>query len=151
MMNNLRKLIFFLLLLLIFLEGLWLTKILSMISHLLDTYGYKSSSNLVRNLFLLFTQKIPVIALNFPALVLAFFHLFVSIFALKIYFQWSNRHFARFFLILYFLFLLVSLALIILSASHAPFFKVWEDFITLFLSPFPLIFIAIMVKLAKKT
>jgi hypothetical protein len=149
-MRSQDKAIFFLLIIFIFLEGLWLTKIFSWISHLLDIYGYKSPLNLLRNLFLVINQKIPVVAVNLPQLIWAFFHLIATIIALKLYFQWKNKYAFYFFLFIYTLFLLVSFTLIFLSASNPRFFKVWGDFINLFISPFPLIFISLMIKLTNK-
>lgn len=145
------KLVLFLLIVFIFLEGLWLTKILSSISYLIDAYGYKSPIDLLRNLFFIIDQKIPAIAANFPELIWAFFHLIVTIIALKLYFQWKNKYTLYFFLSIYALFLFISLVLIFLSASNPPVFRIWYDFISLFISPFPLIFISLMVKLANKT
>lgn len=149
-MRSQDKAIFFLLIIFIFLEGLWLTKILSLFSYFIDIYGYKSPLNLVRNLFLFIDQKAPVIAANFPQLIWAFFHLIATVIALKLYFQWKNKYALYFFFFIYILFLFVSFLLIFLSASNLKFFKVWEDFINLFISPFPLIFISLIVRLTNK-
>ncbi len=143
------KLVFFLLIIFIFLEGLWLTKMLSLLGYIIDICGYKSPINWVRNLFLFIDKKTPVVAANIPQLVWAFFHLIATVIALKLYFRWKNKYTFYFFFFTYTLFLFVSFILIFLSGSSPRFFKVWEDFISLFISPFPLIFISLMVKLAK--
>ncbi|TAH18364.1 MAG: hypothetical protein EAZ08_11495 [Cytophagales bacterium] len=141
---------FFLSILLIFFEGIWLAQILARINAVLNVYFYHSSYAWISNIFSFFSLKIPVIAENLAQFILAFAHLFVSLIALKLYFKWSKKQFFYGFIGAYIAFIFTSVTLILLYAIQVRFFSVWQDFINLFFSPFLIIFIFLVIKLVKK-
>lgn len=144
-----RILIVFLVMLL-FVEGIWAGRILRLINEVLTACLYESSWGWLRNFFVLFVQKLPVIAQNLSLFVFTFFYSLLSILCLKIYFAWTKKTFFQLLVAVYLLFLLFSVCLLLLATKQERFFKVWDDFSTAFNSPFPLIFAFLILKLIKR-
>jgi len=144
------KVIFFLLVLLIFLEGLWFAKILMYANSILEAYIFHSSMTWVSSIFQFFAQKLPVIAENTTYFVLAIFHISISLLALKLCFKWSLKHFFYIWVLIYLIFICVSIVLMLAYTTQVSFFKVWSDFVNLFFSPFLMIFVFLVAKLVRK-
>lgn len=149
-MNRYGSLFFFLLILLIFAEGIYFTQLVERTNILLKVYAYQSQYSWVSYYFLFFASKFPVIAENLAQLILAFPHLFTSLIALKLYAKWNKKQFFYLLIGSYAVFLLVSISLIFLYSTQVSFFAVWQDFTNLFFSPFLIFFTYLVIKLVRK-
>lgn len=144
------KILLAFLIILLFLEGIWFDKITFWLNHFLINWFVESSVPWIHQFANLLIEKVPVITENLIVFILGFLHLLLTFLCLKIYFSWQFRPFIKLFFMSYLIFLGFSIALIYAYIWQVRFFQVWKDFKELFFSPFPLIFIYLICKLAKK-
>ena len=135
---------------LIFLEGIWFEKLISSVKSMLNHFFVNSSVYWIKNIALLLNQKIPVIMENLFVFILAIPHLLIVSLCLKLIYTWHKKLFIGVYFIGYLIFCVISLLLIYAYSYDARLFKVWKDFIELFFSPFPLIFMFLIWKLFRK-
>jgi hypothetical protein len=134
----------------LFVVGIWDGKILRLINALLTTYLYESSWSWIRYIFVLFVEKIPVIAQNLSLFIFVFAQIVISVLCLKIYFSWTQKFFFQLLMGIYLGFLLFAVSLIVIATRQKQFFKVYDDFTTFFTSPFLLILLFLIFTFTNK-